>query len=102
MRRIKDENGVVHYGCPATRAATLCGKPAGIVVTDIVTDKDTLFKALQETTERVTCPNCAKVVCAVRNEPYNTLVADIDGPAFYTGIVTASQADGPAETTKGE
>lgn len=98
MRRIKDIHGQVHYGCPADYHKTLCGCRAFDIA-------HTMFDTPErepwlETTERVTCPDCAKVVCAVRNEPYNTLVADIDYTTLETGITAAVQADGPVETTK--
>ncbi len=100
MRRIKDGKGQVHYGCPADGYRTLCG-------CDAFDTTQTMFdppeqEPWQETTDRVNCPNCAKVVCAVRNEPYNTLVAEIDGPALDTGIWAAVKGDGPVEATKEE
>ena len=100
MRRIKDNHGQVHYGCPADGYKTLCG-------CDAFNLEQTMFdpperEPWQETTERVTCPNCAKVVCAVRNEPYNTQVADIDDTTLDTGIMAAVQTDGPVEATKKE
>lgn len=95
MTRIKDTNtGLVHYVCPAHGGHTLCARTGG---TDLLGN---FVKLGEPTAERVTCPDCAKVVCAIRNEPYNTLVADIDDATLDTGIWAAVQGDGPVETTR--
>lgn len=92
MRRVKDRRGVVHYGNPADQMRTLCAADAFDI-------QQTMFdppeqEPWQETDDRVTCKDCAKVVCAIRNEPYNTLVADIDDATLDTGIYEAVKPDG--------
>jgi len=94
MTRIKGHQGVVHYRHPAKPYMTLCGACAENKHPDFFRDE---YVPWPEAAERVTCPNCAKVVCAVRNEPYNTLVTDIDEATLDRGIYAAVQPDGPVQ-----
>lgn len=89
MTRIVDTNGVVHFVNPAHSGHTLCCRTAGA---DLFGE----FKPLgKETSDQVNCPNCAKVVCAIRNEPYNTLVAEVEDKTMMLGVYSAVEPDGP-------
>jgi len=92
MTRMKSERGVVHYRCPANTRLTLCGEPAGQRISDLFGGE---YREWPLTTERVTCPDCAKVICACRNEPYNTLNAEVEDATMMRGIYAAVQPDGP-------
>jgi len=88
MTRIKDAGGVVHFVNPAHAGHTLCCRTDGA---DLFGELKPLGK---ETSDPVNCPNCAKVVCAIRNETYNTLVAEVEDRTMMLGVYSAVEPDG--------
>ena len=92
MTRIVEKNtGYVHFRNPADDLMTLCGESARDREQDLL--GSVLGKQMKETSEAVTCPKCAKVYCAVKNEPWPS----VDDAAMDEGIYSAVQPD-----TKGE
>lgn len=62
MKRV-ERYGTVHFRHPVRDRYALCGESLG---------RDLLDEGATETKDRVNCPKCAKVYCAVKNEPWNT------------------------------
>lgn len=92
MTRIIDkQTGRVHLRNPADDRQALCGE------TVREREQDLLWcvfgKPMKETSESVNCPKCAKVYCAVKNEP----CPSVNDAAMNEGIYAAVQPD-----TKGE
>lgn len=73
MTRIRGVNGEVHFRNPANAFRTLCGKDASAL----------------ETSEQVDCEKCAKVYCAIKNEPWNS----VQDEAMDKGIMEAVKED---------
>lgn len=88
MTRIYDNvatgKPVVHFRNPAERDHTLCGQLARHF------DLLGLPQPYKETSEPVTCPHCAKVYCAVKNEPWPS----VEGAAMDIGMYEAVKEDG--------
>jgi len=99
MRRVKDaETNIVHFTCPSTLGMTLCAHPAGVKMDDLFNPS---FKGWPETEEVVTCKDCAKVYCSVKNEPWNTQ-APFEDETLEAGIFAAVGKDGPVCEKKEE
>jgi len=92
MTRVEDDRGLVHFRNPARPDYALCGAMAGNVTIDIFGKATPTPWKL--TTKRVNCTDCAKVVCAIRNTPYNALDAAIDDDTLMRGIYAAAEPDG--------
>lgn len=92
MTRIIDkQTGRVHFRNPSDDRRTLCGETALDREQDLL---GCVFgKPMKETSESVNCPKCAKVYCAVKNEPWPS----VDDAAMNEGVYAAVQPD-----TKGE
>jgi len=93
MTRIKDCNGVVHFRHVCNTDLCLCGKNSFEPDPEMLIPDE--IKVYKETSDPVNCPNCAKVVCAIRNEPYNTLVAEVEDKTMMLGVYSAVEPDGP-------
>lgn len=93
MRRVKDpESGIVHFTCPSTLGMTLCAHEAGKKTDDLFSPT---CKPWKETADLVNCPDCAKVYCAVKNEPWNTHQT-FEDETLDVGMYAAVEKDGPA------
>lgn len=88
MKRVKGISGIIHFRNPAAPSRCLCGAEA-------VSSVDGLFgterEGFQETTEQVTCLNCAKVYAQVKDEPWRA----IDRRVMMCGCLHAVGEDGP-------
>lgn len=92
LTRVRDvSTGVVHFNCPSDVRYTLCARPNGEKINDLFGGT---YKSWPTTSERVTCHDCAKVVCKIRNEPYNTLDDAFDDETMVRGIYAAAEPDG--------
>lgn len=94
MTRMKAPDGTVHFGNPAHHLRTLCAVKAEDIAVTLLGAERTAWPV---TVERVTCPNCAKVYCAVKNQPWNAL-GPFTEDALERGIYAAVQPDGPLST----
>lgn len=83
VRVMDTDSGLVHFVNPANAGFTLCARTKG---TDLLGKRLPIGRL---TSDLVTCPDCAKVVCAIRNEPYNTLESSFDETVFENGIYDA-------------
>lgn len=92
-RIINQMEGVVHFRNPAADDRTLCGRDAAFYEMTLLSPHRRSF---DETTKRVNCPGCAKVYCAVKNEPWNTQ-EPFEDEVLDRGIHDAFEPD-----TKGE
>jgi len=94
MTRI-EHDGVTHYRCPDNPGLTLCGIRADNRTEDLFGKVTVSIWPMSFV--RVNCPDCAKVICACRNEPYNTLVAEVEDNTMMRGIYAAVEVDGPVK-----
>ena len=79
MKRIKDGSRVVHFvGC--SLPYTLCGKDIGTRQADLFTGEG--LTAVPETSAPVTCHDCAKLYCQIKNAPWN----EVDDKAMEIGM----------------
>ena len=87
MTRIVGKDGVVHFRNPAEPSKTLCGEWAHKLNVDLLGSHTEVWT---ETTAPVTCPKCARVYCAVKNELWNA----VEDGAMDVGIMDAVKPDG--------
>lgn len=93
MTRVRCQDGIVHFRNPVNPVQTLCGfQQTGTVKNNLFLGRECEF--FPEASDRVNCPDCARVVCAVRNEPYNTIVSSVTDKALDQGIFDAVKPDG--------
>jgi len=88
VKRVLERGQDVHFAHPGNPALTLCGRCLGPV--DLLGNPLADLQ-MQETAERVNCVECARTVCAIRNEPYNTLKDETDERTAMQGIYAAIQ-----------
>lgn len=70
MTRTVDPNGKVHF--IGANGCTLCGISRDVVTEDLIGVTHT---QMPETSAPVTCPDCARLYCAIKNAPWHE-VAD--------------------------
>lgn len=89
MTRIKDGNGVVHFRNPGNREMTLCGQTAVSNGEVGLFGDNAEAKPFNESKDIVICLLCAKVYCAVKNEPWNS----VEDTAMDFGMYEAVKDD---------
>lgn len=70
MTRTVDPNGKVHFD--GANGCTLCGISRDVVTEDLI---GVTHAQMPETSAPVTCPDCARLYCAIKNAPWHE-VAD--------------------------
>lgn len=66
MKRMKSTSGVVHFaGC---NGRCLCGVACEDEVRDLI---GVIHKPMKETPDPVTCKDCAKLYCEIKNAPWH-------------------------------
>jgi len=86
MERVKDNDGKVHFRGVCQK--TICGR-----VTDC---KDLLGKplfAMSNTGKPVTCPDCAKLYCRIKNTPWNEVDDAAMDKAMYDAVKLDDEMD---------
>lgn len=82
MKRVSDSFGVVHF--KGNGDATLCGTH------DSVKDLfgvEIAKRSMRPTHDPVTCPDCARLYCEVKNAPWNEVEANILERATFDAVI---------------
>ena len=97
MKRVIDFNGVIHFA--GARNSTLCALPDS--EPNLLGDRT---KLMHEVSEPVTCPECAKLYCQIKNAPWNEVNDDAMDGAIFAAVepaVAASAEEENENQTKG-
>ena len=86
MTRIIDFNGTVHFR--GTRNSTLCALPDS--EPNLIGERTPI---MHEVPDPVTCPDCAKLYCQIKNSPWN----EVEDATMDKAIYDAVKPDGSTE-----
>jgi len=92
MKRMTDPHGKVHF--VGANGCTLCGVEHMTRTEDLFTVQGANWP---ETTSPVTCPDCARLYCAVKNAPWPEVNGDVLDRAIYAAVPGCTGSEGGAE-----